>query len=173
MEEVWFHIDGVMRLPNKLIDIDTEKDFVMKHIVSSLIAMMHNGLDYTVLEKQLEVVLSLLPEYKPEDSRINAIVDFITENYSKNISNTAISDHLNLHTDYTGRVFKEKMGITLHKYIVKYRIEKSCSFILENEKIEIVAQKVGYEDPKSFMRAFKLNKGITVSEFKKSRFMQP
>ena len=175
MHELYFHIDGIYNMPNKLIDIDTEErnNIIIKNIIGIVMTMMEVKTDFSIIEKQLEVLLELLLIYKTQDIRIKTIMQFITENYNKKITNKDIASVLNIDVDYLGRLFKSKMNITLFKYIEKYRIEKACKLVLDNVKIDIVSQKVGYEDSKSFLRAFKRNKKTTVSQYKKSRFLQP
>ena len=171
MEHLWFNIDGIYNLPNKLIDIDTNTDTVMKSIILSIMEMMRCKIKVSIIEKQLGIMFSLLPVhlYEPMDIRMKTIMEFISKHFGEKISNVIIAKHMNLDADYLGRLFRDKMGITLHKYIEKLRIEKACLLILEDESIEVVSQKVGYEDTKSFSRAFKKSKGTSITKYKETQ----
>ena len=130
-----------------------------------VVAMMKKNFDIKIIEKQLEVLFEILSVEREIDIKIAYIMEYINENYKKKITNKDVANELNIDVDYLGRLFKGKMGITLHKYIEKFRIQRACIKILQEEKIEMVSRDVGYEDTKAFIRAFKRNIGYTLTEY--------
>lgn len=172
MNQLWIHIDGVYKLPNIMIDIDLKYSDIIKNILLTVESMITNNIKCEIIEKQLEIMLEALDYSTDYDIRIKNIMDYIAQNYHKKVDNAQMAQSVYLDKDYLGRLFKNKTGLTLQKYIEKYRIEKACKYILQNKALEELSPMVGYNDVKAFLRAFKRNKGVTVSEFRKSRFLQ-
>ena len=83
-------------------------------------------------------------------------LEYIISNLEKNLSLNEISAILNISGDHLNRVFKQDTGETVHRMIIKKRIEKAC-FLLrkENSKVYEVAHQVGFNDYKYFYQVFK------------------
>ena len=62
--------------------------------------------------------------------------------------------------------FTKAYGISPQKYVVKVRISQAIQMLMNNEKIYNIAYKVGYDNPKSFARAFKRETGISPQKYK-------
>lgn len=70
---------------------------------------------------------------------------------------------------YLSRVYRQKMGITITNEIKNYRIAQSKAYLLNtNLTIDEIANEVGYQDAKYFMRTFKKRESITPSEFRQA-----
>jgi YesN/AraC family two-component response regulator len=82
------------------------------------------------------------------------------------ISNAA-SD-FNLSESYFSQFFKEQIGEPFSNYIERIRIQKACNMISDKEEniIEQIAYKVGYNSAYSFRRAFKKVTGVSPSMYK-------
>jgi two-component system, response regulator YesN len=97
-------------------------------------------------------------------------IEFIRINLNQDLSLDSIAGHLNLSTYELSRQFKKETGQTITEYINARRISESL-YILENEDISITdaAYMVGYNDVNYFTKVFKKFKGMTPSEFRKSK----
>ena len=62
-------------------------------------------------------------------------------------------------------IFKENMGISLHQYIIKKRLQASQNAILSGVPAGKVCQQYGFRDYTSFYRAFKKEFGLSPKEY--------
>ncbi|MDU5949835.1 MAG: helix-turn-helix transcriptional regulator [Paenibacillus macerans] len=68
---------------------------------------------------------------------------------------------------YLSRIFKRDVGIGLHDYITRRRMELARSLLTHTKmKIYEVAQKCGYDNTNYFIRIFKLTVGLTPQEYR-------
>jgi transcriptional regulator GlxA family with amidase domain len=66
-------------------------------------------------------------------------------------------------------LFQNALGISPQQYLARYRIAKAVELLqLTSLPIESVAISCGYSDPLVFSKAFKLEKGISPSTYRKS-----
>lgn len=78
-----------------------------------------------------------------------------------------IASHVYLSPSYLSTLFRKETGKTVSEYIVESRVELAKSYLTKgNIKIYEVAQKVGYNDPNYFAKAFKRITGFSPSEYK-------
>lgn len=87
------------------------------------------------------------------------------------LSLTGISTELNINPAYVSREFSKYFdNLSFGEYIRKLRIEKAITFI-ETSKYALseIAYLTGFSDQSHFTRIFKLETGLTPSEFKKNR----
>ena len=98
---------------------------------------------------------------------VEALDAYIRENCSDEISNTEIGAIFGYHPFYVSRVLKEKKGITLHQYIISYRL-KLAKTMLENTKKPIadIAVETGFTDASYFTKTFKNIFGVTPKEWR-------
>lgn len=118
------------------------------------------------LNKCLMEILSLACASGEENYLVRKAKLFIHDHYSEQISLDDISDFLNISPEHLSRVFSEKTGKNLTKYITEYRIEKAKEILLQsNLKIYEIALKVGYTSTEYFSRSFKIITGKSPKEF--------
>ena len=75
-----------------------------------------------------------------------------------------------MHFSYTyiSHVFKQKTGMTLQRYILQVKIDKSKELILDDRwTLSEIANMLNYESLQSFSKAFKKEVGMSPSEFKR------
>lgn len=100
---------------------------------------------------------------------ISKCIDYIRNNYHKNISLTDVADSVQISKSYLSLLFKQETGINFSSFLANYRIEKSKKLLREsNYKIYEIAEKVGFDNPYYFSKVFKEVTGISCKEFKKS-----
>ncbi|MCD8232272.1 MAG: response regulator [Clostridiales bacterium] len=81
-----------------------------------------------------------------------------------------IADHLNLSSDYLGKIFKQEKEITLNKYIVRTRMETAAALLRGGEiSIVSVAEQVGYENYSYFSSSFKRTYGCNPAKYMKKQ----
>ncbi len=96
-------------------------------------------------------------------------VTYIQKNYKTDLRINTIAHVLNFDSSYLCRAFKVEMGFTIKNYITTYRLTKAADLILETKKsISTIAQDVGYQDAKLFVKHFKNQYGIAPSIYRQS-----
>ncbi|MEL7659204.1 MAG: helix-turn-helix domain-containing protein, partial [Bacillota bacterium] len=101
---------------------------------------------------------------------VQFVKKYISENYMNRklyLSDLALVAHISV--SYLSTKFKQEMGCSFTKYLVRFRIEKAKD-ILSQESIPLkkVADMVGYNDYAQFSKMFKKYIGVPPSVFAKS-----
>ena len=105
------------------------------------------------------------------DYRILKVIRYIENNITDNLTNSNLAAEANMATNSFSRLFKQKMNITLHNFIVKRKISQACKLLLHtNKSIEEVSYSLGFSDRHHFSRVFKKVTGITPSLYKSGKF---
>ena len=90
-----------------------------------------------------------------QDALYQNICDYIEHNIDENLSLDNIAEHFFLSKYYISHVFKDNIGISIHKYIAKKRLQLCHDAIMGGEPISQVYNAYGFDDYSSFYRAFK------------------
>lgn len=98
------------------------------------------------------------------------IAQYIKENCQKSLSNTSIAEMFGYHPYYINSRFKKATGITLHRYIMKCRIEKSMEYLKTTSlSIEEIAYKTGFANQNHFSKKFGEYVKMTPTEYRKKK----
>ena len=117
----------------------------------------------------LLMLIQLIPKkYLPADkiSKINPALEYIANNYNKNIKNDVLANLCNLSTVYFRKLFTEIMGTSPISYVHELRIKKAKEMLKSDYgSITDIAQSLGYLNIYDFSRAFKKYTGISPSKY--------
>ncbi|MCL2461354.1 MAG: AraC family transcriptional regulator [Defluviitaleaceae bacterium] len=82
---------------------------------------------------------------KPNPSAVKKMLEFIEENYNRDISLSDLATHLGLSKNYVSTLFKTAVGSNFKDYLNNARFRKACQLFQENpgRKIKDVAEAVG------------------------------
>ena len=176
---LYFHIMISPLLLSDTLCIDTRSYPEIYHMIKALEYVVEDKSKYDreFIQKLLDSLFFLM-EKKVEfmflkDERLRDILQYIHENYNKNISNTQLSSILSFNRYHFIRLFKRALGDTPRNYISKYRLSKAVSLLHDNIPVKEITGIVGFEDSKAFSRAFKNCYGYSPKEYKKSHLMKP
>lgn len=112
---------------------------------------------------------------KLKDDDINGkfmrILEWIRINIKANLSVTDVAKEFDYNADYLSRMFKQKTGMTLIKYINTLKLSKAKGMLLSsNNSIKEIAYKLGFTDEKYFMKLFKNEENLTPTQFRNAFF---
>ncbi len=94
-------------------------------------------------------------------------IDFLKENYNRNLSLEEICGHLSVSKNYFSYLFKRDTGISLWAFLTRIRIEQARIFLENTDwKNYEVAYNVGYDNPSYFNKLFKKYTGQTPNEYR-------
>lgn len=165
INEIWvsnheLHIDDMLTYIASISTITT---------LDNLRAKTENLL-MTLFDRQPAVALNdgYIVKYVP------TVIDYIKNNYYKDLSIADIASCVDLNPRYLGELFKEATGKTLIQYLNAVRIDWAKRLLGEtNATIREIAEKIGYNGTHTFIRHFKtLNNGITPSEYRDAHSTQ-
>lgn len=122
-----------------------------------------------------QVFGKLIKEYKDESNKLcnpNEIytakaVEFIEENYNKDISIAQISKSLNIDRSHFFKCFRDVMNISPQQYLINFRLGKAQDLLRKSGfSISTISSLVGFSSPEYFSKIFKNHVGITPVEFR-------
>lgn len=123
------------------------------------VIMNHFTVDYSENSKLTDKSKSLI--------QMQAIVEYIQENYQEDLTLDKISTFFNYNPSYFSRIFKKNFGINYSDYLKSVRLEKSYK-LLQNKDLSImnIALEVGFNSSKAFNTAFKEKFGHTPHQYR-------
>lgn len=128
-------------------------------------------------EEILEALKSLINPPNTQDSQkpqITAALNFMYENYDKDLRLEDVAQQICLSVGYLSRIFKTETGYSFTECLHRIRIEKAKELILHtNLKYYEIAEKVGYKDYKYFSAYFNKLCGCSAKEYKNKGIQTP
>jgi len=115
----------------------------------------------------------LTATYRDTDSAsltlLYQIFKFIEQNYTADCTLTDLARHTGYDYAYLSHYFKKIIGISYHGYVTQYRISQAC-YLLQNTEISVLAvsDECGFHSLRSLNRNFKVELGITPTEYRRS-----
>lgn len=99
---------------------------------------------------------------------IHQIEAEIEANYAECLSLKSLGEKYYLNSAYLGQLFKKNYGCCFKEYVNGVRIRKAAEMLLRTEeKVYMIAEKVGYKNMEYFINKFESIYGITPSRFRK------
>jgi two-component system response regulator YesN len=113
----------------------------------------------------------LHPERNKKDFKqiIKLACDFIHAHYQDDLTLTQMAEYTNISISHFSSLFKRHTGETLIAYINQVRVEKAKELLRNsNDKIYLIAEKVGFSNQTYFIRVFKNVTGMSPNEYRKN-----
>lgn len=156
-------LDSFMELFHILCEPAGNNNDGWKYIHSSM--LVHN-----IFTSLYDIVYDLqaIKELTPaQESSINAALKYISLNYKEELSIETISNKVGFSKYYFCKIFKQQMGVTIHKYVNEYRINKAKELLAYSKlSVSSIASKVGFKTSLTFLRAFERSVHMTPSEYR-------
>ncbi len=114
-------------------------------------------------------LVDMVIKEKKENYRaiVKKSIDYIKENYSRDITLEEIAKELFITPSYLSRVFKKETDINFVTWINKYRVDKAKELLKDlSLKSYHIAEMVGYNDYRYFNINFKKYSGLTAKEYR-------
>lgn len=118
--------------------------------------------DYELLSKQ-----GFANSLNSADSeRINQVMNFLMENYTRDIQLDEVAALVNLNKSSFCRYFKYRTHKTYSQFLNEIRIAHACKLLVNGEKtVSQICYETGYNNISHFNRQFKLITGLTAKEY--------
>lgn len=125
-----------------LLYADTAALFLAKHLLSS-----HSGTDLLAEEENRSGLIS--------DQRLSRVIEYMQANYAKPLTLEALSREAGISKFHFVAVFRKKVGVTPHRYLIELRLSKAASMLQDSHStIEHIANACGYGHAAQFTTAF-------------------
>ncbi|MCU0848560.1 MAG: protein kinase [Spirochaetes bacterium] len=125
-------------------------------------AIIHKKMDFNDEDRKKGMVTPVSEE------KIRSVIDFITENYTSDISREGLAAMVEVHPDHFGKQFKTYAGKKIGEFINELRIRDAVEKLTGSEdNIVDIAYAVGFESLRTFNRAFQKIMKVTPTEFRK------
>lgn len=96
------------------------------------------------------------------------IINYISENLSKDTSLKELSEVLGYEYHYLSSVFHSYFSVNFKDFINIYKFERACQMLIDTEKnITDISLESGFQSIRNFNRIFKKNSGVTPGEYRK------
>ncbi|MFD0694008.1 response regulator [Paenibacillus sp. GCM10027628] len=158
-----FHVYGgesveILRLFKKVGDIS---NFAYFHdYFHSVEGLLHRLNDYVRSMKTFHI----------DHKEMKKAVQYMQENYHKDINMTIVSNHVSLNYSYFSQAFKEFTGESFVNYLKKLRIDRARELLATTDhKIYEISELAGFENTKHFSRVFKEMEGVSPQEYRDQR----
>lgn len=116
------------------------------------------------------IIISIAREMNDDKKSMDVterILDYIHQNYSKDIDNKILSDMAGYHSYHLNRLMKNATGTTLRQYLINYRIETAKRYLRDtNYQISKISELCGYNNFCNFSSDFKRKTGLTPSVYR-------
>lgn len=104
---------------------------------------------------------------KTENASINKAIDYIYDNYNKDLSLNDVAGYVKLNPSYFSRLFKSYVGISFVEYVKNVKVSVAKRLLRStNDKVYTVCNKVGYTSVQYFTNLFKDKVGVTPKQYR-------
>ena len=130
---------------------------------AQLFEMLHQSVErFCVQHTKAEQVLA--------NKMRTQLLQYIEENFNnRNLSLSAVADHLNTSVYVTTRLFKETTGKNFKEYVMDKRMEYAAMLLKSSaHKVTEISNMAGFENADYFSTLFKAKYGMTPTQYRKN-----
>lgn len=132
-------------------------EFACKGLLLQLFARLHRLQAET--DKQV---------HRKYEQSLNELAQRMETEYSARWTNAEMARLLSVHEDYMSKLFKAQFGSRPMTFLAAIRHREAKRLLREtDDKLELIANRVGYDDLPYFCRLFKQKEGITAIQYRK------
>ena len=115
-------------------------------------------------------VVQVEGEYLKCSSKVLMAIEYIRNNYSRQISLEDIAEYAGISRIYLSQLFKKETGKNIRDYLAEYRLSKAKELLLtSNLKIYTISELCGFGSAQYFNRIFKKMTGFSPYQFKENK----
>ena len=156
--------DSIRYLVNSIVKFNTMENinsiYTNRAIAYSLFAQLMNDFKIDITDSNQRIA---------SYDTITKITAYVNDNYNKKLSLQELSIHFNYSIAYLSRLFKQSLGNNFIDYYDDLRINYSLNdLVYSNKSIEDISLNHGFENSRSYVRAFKKIYNIYPSEYRKN-----
>ena len=101
---------------------------------------------------------------------VDRVIGYIRENFRSRITNQDIADSVNYHEYYVNKLILAQTGMTLHRYLLNYRLQVAEKLLITSEQsVGSISDECGFTSPAYFISAFRKQHGETPNDYRRRR----
>lgn len=101
------------------------------------------------------------------NSIIKNVQKYVEDHYSEKLTTARIAASVSLSPSYLSALFKEKMHLSIHDYLIRVRIEKSIELMANRDlSIKEIMVQCGIESQSYYNKVFKKFIGVTPGRYR-------
>ena len=99
---------------------------------------------------------------------VRRVIDYISNNYSKEIDYELLAEEFHFNPSYLNRVFREHTSSSIYNFLLRYRLNMAMEMLREQDiHVGEVAQLSGFQSAAHFTKAFKKQVGMSPLAYRK------
>ncbi len=162
----------LFRLLHLAVELDESinQEEVMTYISDNVYEVGETRGSRTHLKRFAESYADYLNQLRKNVSRgvLQDIEKEIRTNFADNLTLKSLSKKYYVNSSYLGQLFKKKYDQSFKDFLCSVRIDEAASMLLKSDdKIPVIAEKVGYKDTDYFISKFIELKGCTPAKYRK------
>ena len=111
-----------------------------------------------------------MPEKDAHMVYVEKAMSYIETNYSYPVTVEDIAYYVGISRSHLFRSFQSYMRRSPKDYLTSYRIKQACHLLRETDlSVSAIAYSVGFENNLYFSKAFRKQKGLSPSEYRKEK----
>lgn len=164
------HLD--MRTANQtaLVSIHPEQDSSFRDLVNALTEGIRGDYPPGYIEdlaNAFEKLCAFRGLVSAVDHRTNEFLEALDQSYRTDTELAEIAAHFGYSPAHFIRIFKERVGIPPHQYIIRRRMTDAIRLLSAGVPLDDIAEATGYADGRCFSNAFRNYYGISPSVYRK------
>ena len=97
-------------------------------------------------------------------------IEYINDNFSEEVRLKDIAAAVGMSMFHLSRTFRASTGVTLHRYLIRARVEKVKELLLDSDQgLAAIADSTGFSDQSHMNKTFKRFTGTTPRLFRHAR----
>lgn len=130
-------------------------------------AVKNTGLFMSVLTEAVRDATLENENIRRSGKKVEEILAYIAKHYSEEITNSELGRRFGYHPNYINHLVVQHTGMSLHKYVLRFRINKAVELLQTTDQPVIrISEKCGFYDYNHFLKYFKQVTGYTTKAFR-------
>lgn len=135
--------------------------------VEKAIAMDEEKTKKGLINKIVDDTLLQANENTPLNKSIQEVMDYVEQHFHEDISLKGIAEIVHLNASYLSSLFKEELNMTFSEYLTRRRVQEAKRLLMQTDlTINEIAEKVGYQTAKYFIKIFKQYENTTPNGYR-------
>lgn len=155
-------------VPIIILSGHSDFDYVRTALRFGIADYLLKPVNRTELSESISKLFKSSENAKLETSKkVKKILKYIEDQLSQEITLKQIADHVDLHPQYIGQLFKSELDQTFTDYVKEERLKRAKKLLKESQlKVYEVAHLSGFKSPKHFMTIFKQEVNMTPIQYR-------